>query len=132
MCTIALGQLYTLLEANTDSRGLRDLSSSVVNRTICEPWVYLALGLESLLRGLKDSNYSRESLITELNYHPECMTEFVRYHGAAASRWSGDDAQYQRLKANPPKTLPEALSLITPTSNPFIVKLSEFLSPQPL
>lgn len=86
-------------EANIDTRGLRDLSNSVVNRHTIEGWVYLYLGVDSLLSGLNTSSYSARNVLAELRAHPECLTELVRY----AAILKGAKDPYWELKIRPPK-----------------------------
>ena len=88
------------LEANSDSRGLRDLSNSVVNRQLVEAWVWAYLGLKSLLRGMETSVYSQDAVVRELKANPECLTEYLRYYILENER--GTDP-YWELKKNPPK-----------------------------
>lgn len=104
--TLAYHGFLTMLEANSESRGLRDLSNSVVNRNLCEPFIYMILGLSSMKEGLKTSRYSREYIIKEMESHPECLTEFVRYR-----KWEEEQSDsYFDLKNNPPSNLQMTLN----------------------
>lgn len=94
------------LEANCDSRGLRDLSNSVVNRHASDGWAYLLLGLSSLITGMSTSTYSNTAIITELRDNPECLTEILRYHIMIEE---GRNDPYWELKNNPPSNLDDTL-----------------------
>jgi adenylosuccinate lyase len=87
------------LEANADSRGLRDLSNSIVNRQLPEAWVYLYLGAKSLVKGMSKSSYNLSKIKEEIKNHPECLTELLRYYIQAEEH--GADP-YWELKKHPP------------------------------
>lgn len=91
--------LLNALEANSDSRGLRDLSNSVVNRNSSDGWVYFYLGLKSLAQGMRSSRYNQEKIISELKSHPECLTELLRYYLICEEDQLDP---YWTLKENPP------------------------------
>jgi len=91
--------LLNSFESNVDSRGLRDLSNSVVNRQMIEGWVYLYLGLKSLTKGMSKSSYSIDRILYELRQNPECLTELLRYYMQVEE---GRDDPYWDLKKNPP------------------------------
>ena len=103
--SIAYSILENSLQANLDSRGLRDLSNSVINRNAMDGWCYLYLGVDGLLNGMKTSTYNSEKILTELREHPECLTELLRYY-----LWSstGED-KYWALKEKPVSDFDEAV-----------------------
>lgn len=90
--------LLGALEANCDSRGLRDLSNSVVNRHALDGWAYLYLGVRGLVRAMENSNYSPERCLAELHANPDCLTEILRYH---IMEKEGKDPYFE-LKNSPP------------------------------
>ena len=96
------------LEANCDSRGLRDLSNSIVNRHLTDAYAYMYLGLNSIVRGLEKSQYSVERIRKELEAHPECLSELVRYYRVEI-KGEDDEVVYKDLKMNPPKNLGESV-----------------------
>lgn len=98
--TIAEKVLLSAFEANSDTRGLRDLSNSIINRQMLEGWVYLYLGLRSLTRGMSKTVYSTERVMEELRENPECLTEILRYY---LQECEGHADPYWELKQNPPK-----------------------------
>lgn len=94
------------LEANCDSRGLRDLSNSVVNRQATDGWSYLYLGITSLITGMTTSAYSNQNIMVELRDNPECLTEILRYYIMLEE---GRNDPYWELKNNPPANLDDTL-----------------------
>jgi len=94
------------LEANSDSRGLRDLSNSVVNRQMQEGWCYLFLGLNSLITGVSKSVYRKDLIIKELKANPGCLSELLRYYMQAVE---GRADPYWDLKDNPPTDFDETI-----------------------
>lgn len=93
--------LIGALEANSDSRGLRDLSNSIVNRNLPDAFAYLFLGLESLVRGIGNAEYSHTKIIEEVQRHPECISEMVRYFRSEI-KGEDDEVVYKDLKDSPP------------------------------
>ncbi len=89
------------LEANADSRGLRDLSNSIVNRSLPDAFAYIFLGVSALVRGANNSHYSMTKVTSELEQHPECLSELVRYC-RVEKRGELDETVYKDLKNNPP------------------------------
>lgn len=85
------------LVTNIDTRGLRDLSGSVCNRFGIEGLVWVYLGLDSLISGLKNSSYSLSNIQEEFKRYPECLTELYRYHRYSKE---GKDYYYE-LKETP-------------------------------
>lgn len=103
--TIAYQTFVTALEANTDTRGLRDLSNSVINRQLFDGWAYLYMGVRGLIRGMETSEYSPEYCMKELKDNPECLTEFLRYY--MMENYEKDP--YFELKNNPPTDFNETI-----------------------
>jgi adenylosuccinate lyase len=95
------------LEANCDSRGLRDLSNSVVNRQMMDGWCFLYLGLRSLISFLSKASYDRSAIIKELKQHPESLTELLRYYMQVEE---GKSDPYWELKERPPTDFDETIS----------------------
>lgn len=93
--------LLGALEANCDSRGLRDLSNSIVNRNLPDAFAYFFLGCASIVQGLKRVEYSKERIQRELIEHPECLSELVRYFRVDV-KGEPDELVYKDLKDNPP------------------------------
>ena len=105
--TIAYNTFQTALEANCDSRGLRDLSNSIVNRQVLDGWAFLYLGLKGIVKGMEQADYNAEACYKELNDHPECLGELLRYYIIENS----DDGKdpYFEIKNNPPKNFQDTL-----------------------
>lgn len=93
--------LIGALEANADSRGLRDLSNSIVNRNLPDAFAYIFLGVSALVRGVANSSYSSNKVALELEQHPECLSELVRYY-RVEKRGEQDEDVYISLKTKPP------------------------------
>lgn len=93
--------LIGALEANCDSRGLRDLSNSIVNRNLPDAFAYLFLGCSSIVAGLRNAEYSPTKIREELAKHPECLSELVRYF-RVSEKGESDEVVYKDLKDNPP------------------------------
>lgn len=103
--TIAYQTFTTALEANADTRGLRDLSNSVINRQVLDGWAYLFLGVKGLIRGMETSEYSAKACREELSENPECLTEYLRYYILTQQKRD----PYFELKSNPPKNFDDTL-----------------------
>lgn len=104
--SIAYNMLSLAFEANTDTRGLRDLSNSVINRQVLEGWAFLFLGIKGLIKGLHSSQYSSDRIMNELRSNPECLTELYRYYLMTEE---GNPDPYFELKNNPPNDFDETL-----------------------
>lgn len=104
--SIAYSTFQTALEANCDSRGLRDLSNSIVNRQILDGWAFLYLGIKSLVRGMEQADYNIDACYQELYDNPECLTELLRYYMIECE---GVKDPYFELKNNPPKDFNETI-----------------------
>lgn len=103
--TISYQTMTTALEANCDSRGLRDLSNSVVNRQVLDGWAFLYLGLNNLIKGIEQASYDSLACIKELEDNPECLGEYLRYY----LMMNGYEDPYFEIKNNPPKNFKETL-----------------------
>lgn len=103
--SIAYQTFTTALEANADTRGLRDLSNSVINRQVLDGWAYLFLGIRGLIRGMETSEYSEEQCLKELHENPDCLGEYLRYYIMVKSKRD----PYFEIKNNPPKDFNETL-----------------------
>lgn len=104
--TNAITLLFNGFEANSDTRGLRDLSNSIINRQMIEGWIYLYLGLKSLIKGLGKTVYSEDAILKELRANPDCLTEILRYY---LQEKEGKEDPYWELKQNPPKNFDETI-----------------------
>jgi adenylosuccinate lyase len=98
--------LLNAFEANSDTRGLRDLSNSIINRQMLEGWAYLYLGLKGLTRGMSKTTYSPDRAVEELRENPECLTEVLRYY---LQEKEGLADPYWELKQNPPGDFDETV-----------------------
>jgi adenylosuccinate lyase len=116
--TIAEKTLLTAFEANSDTRGLRDLSNSIINRQMLEGWVYLYHGLKSLTRGMSKTIYSHERAVGELRENPECLTEILRYY---LQEREGHADPYWELKQNPPTDFNSTMERLGPWKD-FLVR----------
>lgn len=105
--SIAYQMLTLAFEANSDTRGLRDLSNSIINRQVLESWAYMFLGIKSLIKGLHSSQYDPDKIMAELRNNPDCLTEIYRYY---LMMEEGHADPYWELKNNPPKDFDEALA----------------------
>lgn len=105
--TIAYNTFQTALEANCDSRGLRDLSNSIVNRQVLDGWAFLYLGLRGLVKGMEQADYNIEACRKEIEENPECLGELLRYY--IIEEGDGRDPYFE-IKNNPPKDFYETLS----------------------
>lgn len=103
--SIAYQSLQGALEANSDTRGLRDLSNSVVNRQMIDGWAFLYLGVRGLNRAMEGAGYSPDACMQELRDNPSCLTEPYRYYLMVKQ---GKDP-YWELKSNPPKDFDETI-----------------------
>lgn len=104
--TVAYNTLQTALEANCDSRGLRDLSNSVVNRQVLDGWAFLFLGLKGLVKGMEQADYNIEACRRELHDNPECLGELLRYY---IIEYGGGKDPYFEIKNNPPVDFQDTL-----------------------
>ena len=104
--TIAYQTFTTALEANCDTRGLRDLSNSVVNRQLFDGWAFLYLGIKNLVRGMETSEYSVENCLKELHENPDCLGEYLRYYIQTTEKRD----PYFEIKNNPPVDFNETVS----------------------
>lgn len=104
--TIAYSILQTALEANCDSRGLRDLSNSVINRQVLDGWAFLYLGLKGIVNGMEQADYNIEACYQELYNNPECLGELLRYY--IIENGNGVDPYFE-IKNNPPTDFQETL-----------------------
>jgi adenylosuccinate lyase len=105
--TIAYSIFENVLQANADSRGLRDLSNSVINRNMFDGWCYLYLGVKNLVEFINKSTYDQEAIIQELKDNPECLTEIYRYYLQVVK---GLADPYWELKKKPPVNFIETIS----------------------
>lgn len=105
--SIAYNLLSLAFEANTDTRGLRDLSNSIINRQTLEGWAYLFLGIKSMIKGMHSSQYSSEKALAELKENPECLTELYRYYLMVEEDCADP---YWELKNNPPRDFNSTLT----------------------
>jgi hypothetical protein len=64
-----------------------------------EGWVYLYLGLKSLIEGMEKSYYDETTIIEELRRNPECLGEPYRYY---LQECQGLSDPYWHIKKNPP------------------------------
>lgn len=103
--SIAKDTLYCALEANTDTRGLRDLSNSVVNRQMLDGWAFMFLGVRGLIKAMENSEYDADYCKKELEDNPSCLTEIYRYY---LMTQTGRDP-YWELKNNPPSQFDETI-----------------------
>lgn len=104
--SIAYNTFQTALEANCDSRGLRDLSNSIINRQVLDGWAFLYLGIKGLVKGMEQADYNVDACIKELHDHPECLGELLRYY--IIEHGDGKDPYFE-IKNNPPKDFQETL-----------------------
>jgi adenylosuccinate lyase len=104
--TIAYNTFQTALEANCDSRGLRDLSNSIINRQVLDGWAFLYLGLKGLVRGMEQADYNIDACYQELLDNPECLGELLRYY---VTEVEGSKDPYFEIKNNPPRDFEETL-----------------------
>lgn len=104
--SIAYKMLSLAFEANSDTRGLRDLSNSVINRQVLEGWAFLFLGIKGLIKGLHSSQYNSSRIMEELRANPECLTELYRYYLIVEE---GNPDPYWELKNNPPTDFDEVI-----------------------
>lgn len=104
--SIAYKMLSLAFEANADTRGLRDLSNSIINRQTLEGWAFLFLGIKSLIKGLHASQYDSENVMQELHNNPSCLTELLRYYLIVEE---DNPDPYWELKNNPPVNFEDTL-----------------------
>lgn len=104
------------IEANADSRGLRDLSGSVVNRQLSEAFCWIYLGLQSLSQFISSSDYNIENIQKELMANPECMTEYLRYY---LQEIEGHTDPYWALKKEPPTNFVQVIKRMKRWKLPF-------------
>ena len=123
---VAASTFLDLYKSNINSRGLRDLSGSIINRRGLEAWAYLYLGVINLQEGVSTSSYNQDAIKNELRSHPECLTELVRYKQYMES--GSDD--YFGLKERPPvdfeTTFQYFSSLYVSNSSPEALDVSPF------
>ncbi len=77
------------------SRFQRDLSDSTVLRNLGVVFGHTVLGLVALNRGLGKLDINRDAISTDLNNHPEVLTEAIQ----TVMRCHGLEAPYEQLKA---------------------------------
>jgi adenylosuccinate lyase len=103
--TLAAGVFNYTMEANIDTRNLRDLSNSVINRQTTDGFCYFYLGVSGLISGMKEFSYDGSKCFEELRRHPECLSEFLRYY---TIQKTGKDP-YVEMRNNPPECFDDAI-----------------------
>lgn len=108
LSNIAHAVIEEAIHSNLDTRNLRDLSNSTINRHLLESLVLLNYSFDLLLKALNECSYDIKSIEDEKRKHPECLAEYVRYY---EWKMSGDD-NYWQIKENPPKNYDDTIKTL--------------------